>query len=153
MRRPALFAILILAASVLTAPNAAFADDGVSAQISYALKNAPGGIQTAWNQVAWPDGAVLTVEPTTSARAAATAMCAAGKFCAFAKAGGAGTHLDFTSCPSSNSVAALPQVLSITNARSSGTVTGRNGSTVVVTVSPATTKNVTKTIDRVVCAW
>lgn len=152
MRRVSLFIALLVTAATLAVPTAAFADDNASSQVAYALEMAPGGIQTAWNRVVWPDGTVLTVEPSNTARAGATATCASGKFCAFANAGGAGTHLDFSSCPSSNSVAALPQVLSITNARSSGTVTGRMGSNIVVTVNHGATKNVTKTIDKVVCA-
>lgn len=152
MHRLSLLTALLITASTLAVPTPVSADDGVNSQIAYALEIEPGGVQTAWNQVTWPDGTTLTVEPTTTTRAASTAMCAAGKFCAFDRAGGAGTHLDFTTCPSTNSVAALPQVLSITNARSSGTVTGRKGSTVIVTVNPGATKNVTKTIDKVVCA-
>lgn len=138
-----------------TIPTVAHADDGdVNPQIAYALQMAPGGVQTAWNQVTWPDGTILTVEPTvTAAHAAAVAStCASGKFCAYTDLNGAGSHLDFSTCPSTNGVSALPQVFSISNHRSSGTVTGRKGSTVIVTVAPGATKNVTKTIDKVVCA-
>lgn len=155
MHRLTLLAALLAVTSTLMIPTTAHADDSdVSSQISYALQMSPGGVQTAWNQVTWPDGTILTVEPTTSlARtAAAVSTCPSGKFCAFSDINGAGSHLDFTACPSSNSVAALPQVFSISNARSSGTVTGRKASTVIVTVNPGATKNVTKTIDKVVCA-
>lgn len=153
MHRISLLVALLLTAGTLALPTAVSADDGVRSQIAYALQAAPGGTQTARNQVTWPDGTVLTVETAASpTRAAAASSCPSGKFCAFTDLNGAGTHLDFSACPSTNSVAALIRVWSITNARSSGTVTGRNGSTVVVTVNPGATKNVTKTIDKVVCA-
>lgn len=154
MHRPSLLAALLITASALTIPTAAQADGGdVSSQIAYALKATPGGVQTAWNQVTWPDGTILTAEPTTPiARAAAAAStCPSGKFCAFTDLNGAGSHLDFSACPSSNSVSALPQVFSISNARNSGIVTGRKGSTTIVTVNPGATKNVTKSIDKVAC--
>lgn len=153
MHRISLLIALIVTASILSIPTAAFADDGVDTQITYALQMAPGGVQTAWNEVAWADGTILTVAPASAtAYAAAAAACPSGRFCAFSDPNGTGSRLQFTTCPSSNSVAALPQVLSITSARSSGTVTGRKGSTVIVTVNPGTTKNVTKAIDRVACA-
>jgi len=155
MHRLTLLVVLLTTTSTFMIPTTAQADDSdVSEQVSYALQVAPGGVQTAWNQVTWPDGTILTVEPTTRlARAAAVAStCPSGKFCAFSDINGGGSHLDFTACPSSNSVAALPQVFSISNARSSVTVTGRKGSTVIVTVNAGATKNVTKTIDKVVCA-
>jgi len=155
MHRITLFVALVVAASTVAIPTSAYADDGdVSSQIAYALQMAPGGEQTDWNQVTWPDGTIFTAEPTTPlARAAAAAStCPAGKFCAFTDLNGAGSHLDFGACPSSNRVSALPQVFSIRNSRSSGTVTGRKGSTLIVTVAPGSIKNVTKTIDRVTCA-
>lgn len=141
-------AALIL--SLTPAATATAADTGVGDEIAYALEHAPGGAQTAWNQITWPDGTTLTVEDPSSRAAAAS--CTAGKFCAYSGLNASGSHLDFTTCPSTNSVSALPQVRSISNARSSGTVTGRNGTTVIVTVPTSTTKNVTKTIDKVVCA-
>jgi hypothetical protein len=153
MHRLPLFAALLFTASTLAVPTAASAADGVTSQIAYALQMAPGGVQTSWNQVTWSDGAVLTVEPTNIlARASATSTCPSGKFCAFTDLNGAGTHLDFSACPSSNGVGALTRVWSIANARSSGTVTGRSGSSIVVTVSPGAVKNVTKVVDKVVCA-
>ncbi len=154
MRRiPFLVAIVTAATLLITPATRALADnDQVTAQVNYALARVPGGTQTSPNQVIWPDGTILTVDTGNSVARAAAASCASGKFCAYADLNGAGSHLDFATCPSANSVAALPQVRSIANARSSGTVTGRNGSTVIVTVNPGTTKNVTKTIDRVVCA-
>lgn len=155
MRRITLLAALLVTASALTIPTTAHADDGdVNLQIAYALQMAPGGVQTAWNQVTWPDGTILTVQSTSSyARSlAAASTCPSGKFCAYTDLNGAGSHLDFSTCPSTNAVSALPRVFSISNNRSSGTVTGRKGSTVIVTVTPGATKNVTKTIDKVVCA-
>lgn len=134
----------------LGAPPASAAGNDVDDEIAYALEHARGGMQTAWNQITWPDGTTLTIEEPIGRAAAAS--CTTGKFCAYSGLNASGSHLDFTTCPSTNSVSALPQVRSISNARNSATVTGRNGGTLVVTVPTGATKNVTKTIDKVVCA-
>lgn len=153
MRRIALVVAIVTATWLLTPATQAHADDDqVAAQISSALAAAPGGTQTAWNQVTWPDGAILTAETASASARASASSCTTGKFCAYTDLNGSGSHLDFATCLSSNSVAALPQVRSISNARASGTVTGRNGNTVVVTLRSGLTKNVTKTITKVVCA-
>ena len=149
---------LVLAATVVfglaTLPaTAAFAAESVDDQISYALAAVPGGTQTAWNQVTWPDGTTFIAEDTDgSPTPAAATNCSSGKFCAHSEIHGAGSRLEFSTCPSTNGVSALPRVRSVSNARTSGTVTGLNGTTIIVTVAPATTKNVTKTINKVNCA-
>lgn len=135
--------------------QSAVALDPVQEQVSYALATVPNGVQTAWNQVVWPDGTLLVVpdgDPFLPTPAAAAATCPSGKFCAHSQPTGAGARLEFSACPSTNSLAALTSVRSISNARSSGTVTGRKGSTIVVTATAGSTKNVTKTIDQLVCA-
>lgn len=139
---------------VLVPALQAHALSSTDAQIAHAMAAVPGGVQSSPNEVVWPDGSRLVVvgnDPWGPTPAAATA-CPTGKFCAYANTNGTGTRLEFTACPSSNSLAALEATLSIANARSSGTVTGRNGSTIVVTAAAGTTKNVTKTIDKLVCA-
>lgn len=131
----------------------AVAQDPVQNQISHALAAVPGGVQTARNQVLWPNGTLLVVpDNDTALTTAASATCPSGRFCAHSQAAGAGARLEFSTCPSTNSVAALTAVRSISNARTSKTVTGRSGSTIVVTVAAGVTKNVTKTIDKLVCA-
>lgn len=83
----------------------AVAQDPVQNQISHALAAVPGGVQTARNQVLWPDGTLLVVpDNDTALTTAASATCPSGRFCAHSQAAGAGARLEFSTCPSTNSV-------------------------------------------------
>ena len=100
---------------------------------------AHGGTQTAWNEVSWNDGeTVLTIAATDGPGVFSVGPCAAGKYCVYSGAGYTGSILTFSSCTTGNSVAALPQVRSIANSRTAGTVRAYNGSTLVTTVAPNT---------------
>lgn len=135
-------------------PISAQALSAVDPQITYAMTAVPDGVQSGPNEVVWPDGSRLVVVSDDDAQPtpAAAGTCPTDKFCAYNKTNGTGTRLEFTACPSTNSLAALDVTRSIANSRSTGTVTGRNGTTIVVTAAPGTTKNVTKVIDKLVCA-
>lgn len=153
----ALALLLSAAATLATATPTLAAPATVSMpmqqRVNAALAEVPGGVQTAWNEVSWDDGAVvLTLAPEGVATAAAVGSCASGTFCAYAKVGYTGTKLTFSTCTSGLSVAALPQVRSIANARSSGTVSAYNGSTLVTTVAAGTGKNTAGTITSLSCS-
>lgn len=59
----------------------AVAQDPVQNQISHALAAVPGGVQTARNQVLWPDGTLLVVpDNDTALTTAASATCPSGSW-------------------------------------------------------------------------
>lgn len=144
-------AALATATPTLAAP--ATAPTSMQQRVNTALIETPGGIQTAWNEISWDNGdVVLTIAPEGLITASTVGTCESGKFCAYAKASYSGTKLTFSTCTSGLSVTALPQVRSIANARSSGTVTAYNGSTLVTTVAAGTGKNTTGTITSLSCS-
>jgi hypothetical protein len=158
--------VLALPTQVGPAPSAGL-ESATSSEVSYALEAMPGGVLTAPNEVTWPDGTVLVVVPdgravdvagsrvSESGRVAAPSVasntCPSGKFCAHSAFDGTGTRLEFQTCPSTNSLAAMRVVKSVSNARTRGTVTAQDGSTVIATATAGTMKNITKAVDRLVC--
>jgi hypothetical protein len=113
-----------------------------------------GGTQSSWNQVSWDGGAiVLTVVDPTGPQTFSIGPCAAGKYCAYSGTSYTGSVLTFSTCTTGNSVAALGQVRSIANSRTSGTVRAYNGSTLVATVSANTGKTpISGTVSTVSCS-
>ena len=120
--------------------------------IDSVLANYPGGIQTGWNEVSWDDGdVVLTVALGDVHARAAVGTCANGKHCVYSSPGLLGSKLTFSTC-SNQSVSALGgPVKSVANARSSGTVTAKNGSTPVLSIAPGAYKNTSATVTQVSC--
>ena len=121
-------------------------------QISQVLRDFPGGVRTAANEVTWNGGdVVLTIATSTSASQRAVGTCADGKFCAYGSSGLSGSKLTFSSCTASNSTAPIGRVRSFANARGSGTVYAYNGSTSVDSVGAGSWKNTSATITRLGC--
>lgn len=115
------------AAIVLTLSLAgpAAASEAVHPDVAFALAAEPGGVATGYGSAEWPDlGMTLTVPV---GRAVGT--CATGSICAYSSGALGGTKLSWSTC-GSKSTAALSQVGSIANARSSGTLHARVGTTV-----------------------
>ncbi|MDR2703950.1 MAG: peptidase inhibitor family I36 protein [Cellulomonadaceae bacterium] len=124
-------------------------------RINEILSTHAGGIQVAWNEIAWNDGAiVLTLSPDNIGVAPlAVGNCPSGSFCAYDGANYSGNRLAFTTCPSTNDVSPLGKaVRSIANSRTSGSIQARNGSTVVHTISANSGLNTTSTISHLVCS-
>ena len=125
------------------------------------LEEHPGGTQTGWNEVSWDDGeVVLNIAPEEAgilgvSGNAITALstsrnCASGRYCAFSRPGYSGSKLTVSSC-TNRSTSQLPQVRSIANSRSSGTVRAYNGNRQITSVAPRSGKNVSGTITRLTC--
>lgn len=134
------------------APASAITDP-TQTRIDYVLANYPGGVQTEWNEVSWGGGdVVLTVAGSGVQSRAAVGTCASGKHCVYSSPGLLGSKLTFSTC-SNQSVSALGgPVKSVANARSSGTVTAKNGSTAVLSVAPGAYKNTSATVTQVSCS-
>lgn len=149
-----LFAVLIVGVFILPVPAVATASpDDVQVRIDQILERYPGGVQISENAVVWDDGDVLL---TLNSDLAATTRgsvgkCANGKFCVFSNAGGSGSSLSFSTCGVKDVSPLGAPVRSIANARSSGSVTAKNGSSTVLTVAAGKRVNTTKTVTTVQC--
>ncbi len=140
----------LVVASPTTALKTAQSDPSTQQRIVAIMEETPGGIQTGPNEVSWDGGRViLTFSSEMMPRATS---CAAGKYCLFSKANFLGDKLSFTGCSATKVNVALPSVRSASNARTTGTVRGYNGSTQTLTVSPGVSINTTATIKQVSCS-
>lgn len=122
---------LVATVALTLAPAAANASDAVQPDathpdIAYALDAVAGGVLINANSARWPALGMRIDALPASGRAVGS--CATGTICAYAGTGLGGTRLSWTTC-GSKSTAALTQVGSIANARSSGTMTALAGST------------------------
>lgn len=121
--------LALVAALALLAPAAASADDGadIHPDVEYALALEPGGVATSYGSAVWPALGMRLDVPSDAVRAVGT--CATGSVCAYSSSGLGGTKLSWTTC-GSKSTAAISTVGSIANARTSGTLSARQGTTV-----------------------
>lgn len=136
-------ALGLSAALVLLAPTMATASTDspdVHPDVAYALQVEPGGVVLDYYSAYWPDALMRIDVPNPAARAVGS--CATGSMCAFAGQGLGGTKISWATC-GSKSVAGLGgQVGSVANARSSGTVQAKQGTTVRASASVNTYANV-----------
>jgi hypothetical protein len=150
-KRFALLIVPLLAAAAALLPAAAASAqsaDEVHPSIRYALAAEPGGVVVDDSTAYWPAiGMTLTV-PREAARS--VGPCATGRICAFQSSNLGGAYLSWASC-GTYSTAALPSVGSIANARSSGTLQARNGTTVVASAGANSWTNVFSTVTNVRC--
>ena len=135
----------VTVALVLAAPLASSAEEqDVHPDVAYALAAEPGGVVLSYSSAEWPDlGMRLDAAPSASGFIGVQSVgtCATGSICAYASTGISGTKLSWTTC-GTKSTAALAQVGSIANARSSGTLQARQGTTVRASASANSFANV-----------
>lgn len=133
-------AIIVAGLALSLAPAAASASDQFHPDVEYALDTVPGGIALSDTEVLWPALGMRLEAEIGSARAVGS--CATGTYCAFSGSNLGGTRLSFTVC-TNVSTAALQNVGSIANGRSSGLVRARNSAAVVLgTATPNGSANV-----------
>ena len=148
----------VAVALVLAAPLASSAEEqAIHPDVAYALAAEPGGVVLGCGSAEWPDlGMRIDAAPPASGIIGVQSVgtCATGSICAYASTGISGTKLSWTTC-GSKSTAALAQVGSIANARSSGTLQARQGTTVRASASANASANVAvayqASITNVVC--
>lgn len=120
--------------------------------VEYALEQVPGGIVVGEREAYWPELDMTLEVQAVAARAVGT--CATGSVCAYSAANRGGTKLQWGSC-GTHSTAAIATVGSIANARSSGTLNARQGTTVRASASSGSSTNVpaayTSSITNVQC--
>lgn len=145
-------ALIVVALGVPAAPATATAVEDVDPQVAYALQVEPGGIAVDYWHAVWPDlDMTLTVQQEQLFVAAAVGSCASGRVCAFNGYGATGSFLSWSTCGSHPTSALSGSVRSIANARSSGTLQARNGTTVVATAGPGSSTNVYSTVTNIYC--
>lgn len=154
MKKLRLTVAAAVAAVILTAVpalSASATDTAVDPQISAALEAVPGGEVVDYYTAYWPEEEMTLTVPGTSAHDAsarsAIGTCPNGSVCVFSASGLGGSRLSWTSCTVHSTAALGVPVRSIADARSTGYLQARNGTTVVATayaqswndVSPAST--------------
>lgn len=164
MKRTALTIFALGAALAFGAAPAATADTGeaeVAPAVAEALAAVPGGVVIDYWTAEWPSqdmrlelrpaGANGDAAAARSVGTAAVGQCATGRICAFSGYGATGASLSWGSCGTYSTSALGAPVRSIANARSSGTLYARNGTTVVASAAAGTMKNVYATVTNVRC--
>lgn len=156
----ALAGAAILIAGAFGAPAAAAAETTVEPdpQIAAMLESVPGGVALDAYHAVWPelDMEMTVAEPRAdsySARSSAIASvgaCATGKVCAFSLSGTNGAKLSWGTCNTSFPVGTFT-VRSIADARSSGYMQAKYGTTVRATAYAGNWTNVYGTVSRISC--
>jgi len=140
-------AALILAVTPAIAASAS--DAAIDPQIAYALDAVPGGELVDGHTAYWPDQGMTLTVPDATARSASAASaigsCPHGSVCAFSAYNLSGTRLAWTSCAVHSTTALGSPVRSIADARSTGYLQARNGTTVLATAIAQSWDNVTST--------
>jgi hypothetical protein len=154
-------ALLVLTACfpllIAASPAAATPSSPLQAEVERLLDLTPGGTQLDDHTISWEDGQVIvTVAVPTEIVARAIASCPTGYYCAWTAPGFSGSSIWLASCTvggSAHSLAPLGGVArSFANARTSGTVTVKNGSSVVDTLTPSSGRSsVTYASTAMVC--
>ena len=125
--------------------------DSVDPRILDALDAVPGGEVVDDYTAYWP-ALEMTLTVPAPGDGDAVGSCANGSICAYSGSGLTGSKLSWSSC-GTFSTAAIPGgvVRSIADARSTGSLQARNGTTVVATASAQSWNNVVGTTDNVRC--
>lgn len=136
-------------AMTLIAP-AAYAQSAPSAdpEIAAVMAEVPGGTVIDADHAVWP---ALGMEMTAADAVSpfTVGSCATGRVCAFSGSNGSGSKLSWSTC-STFTISAFT-VHSIADARSTGYLQARNGSTVVATAHAGTSANAYGTVTNVRC--
>lgn len=144
-------AVALAVIAVLGGSSPASADSReVAPEIAYALEVEPGGVVIDYWNAAWPELDMTLTVPAALSRAA-VGNCASGRVCAFNGYGASGAYLSWGSCGSHSTSALSGSVRSIGNARSSGTLYARNGTTVVASAGASSSANVYGTTTNIYC--
>ena len=142
--------LLVLAGISLASPAQANSQDVVpEAELVKAMERVPGGDVIDSHTAYWPDLQMTMTVPDERLRDA-IGTCPHGSVCAFSGPTLSGTRLAWTTC-GTHSTAALGAVGSIANAKTSGTLQARYGTTVMATASAQSWNNVTGTVNNVHC--
>lgn len=154
IRRIAAIALgILLMASGMSFPVAARADGSATApvfEIMRALERVPGGVVMNERTAYWPEFSMTMTVPDERLRDS-IGSCPHGSICAFSGVNLGGSRLAWTTC-ATHSTTALGAVASIANARTSGKLQARYGTTVRATAAAQSWASVTGSVDNVRCS-
>ncbi|MGB3373774.1 MAG: hypothetical protein WBA87_01365 [Microbacterium sp.] len=145
-----LAAVAAVMAILASAPAASAAEATVPhADIAAMMDAVPGGVLIDADHAVWPS---TGLEMTSSAAVTpfSVGSCATGSVCAFSSANLGGSKLSWSTC-STFTISSSFTVRSIADARSSGYLQARNGTTVLATANAGASANVYGTVTNVRC--
>lgn len=153
-------ALCLIGLGMLTAPSASAADSELQADptVLEMLEAVPGGVLLSETHAIWPETGMELVVPSSttglsaarSVAAQSVGLCPAGRVCAFDQTATAGARLSWSTCGTAFPVGSFT-VRSIADARSSGYVQAKYGSTVRATAYAGDWTNVYGTVSRINC--
>lgn len=155
MRRKSIVAATLLSALVLLSAAPAQAalqgDDGVAPEIIAMLEEVPGGVIIDSTHAVWPAlGMELSISSVSARSARSVGSCATDRFCAYSAGSLGGNKLTFSVC-SVNTIPSTFIAKSVANARGSGSVQARNGTTTVTTVNAGSWANLAGAVNNLRC--
>ncbi|WP_314423628.1 hypothetical protein [uncultured Microbacterium sp.] len=156
--RAARIAVGIVIGVLLTGgPGAAahahgFGQEEVAPLIIDVMEEVPGGIILDRNHAVWPELAMTLTVPGRgeTAMRAAVGSCGTGQVCAFTGGSVTGAKLSWSAC-ATHAIPSSFVTRSIADARSTGSLQARNGSTVLATAPANGWANVSGTANNVRC--
>ena len=156
MKRSAVLAAVVVGVMIALGAGPAGAavqdEPELDPQVVAMLEEVPGGVVIDATHAVWPElDMELRVVPASGFAARSVGACATGKICAFNATSLGGSVLSFGTC-TTHAVPSSFGTKSVANARSSGYVQARNGSTVLKTVYAGGWSNVTGTVTNLRCS-
>ncbi|WP_282845941.1 hypothetical protein [Microbacterium oxydans] len=155
MRRRSIVAATMLSVMLLLSAAPAHAalegDDAVAPEIIAMLEEVPGGVIIDSTHAAWPAlGMELSIRSVSARTARSVGSCATDRFCAYSAGSLGGNKLTFSVC-SVNTIPSTFIAKSVANARGSGSVQARNGTTTVTTVNAGSWANLAGAVNNLRC--
>lgn len=155
MRRTSIVAAALLSAILLFSAAPAQAalegDDAVAPEIIAMLEEVPGGVIIDSTHAAWPAlGMELSIRSVSARTARSVGSCATDRFCAYSAGSLGGNKLTFSVC-SVNTIPSTFIAKSVANARGTGSVQARNGTTTVTTVNAGSWANLAGAVNNLRC--
>jgi len=148
--RAMLVTLVAVVAMLVSAPAASAEEEAVPrADIAAMMDAVPGGILIDADHAVWPS---TGLEMTSSAAVTpySVGSCATGSVCAFSSANLGGSKLSWSTC-NTFTISSSFTVRSIADARSTGYLQARNGTTILATANAGASANVFGTVTNVRC--
>jgi hypothetical protein len=144
-------ALLGLVFALSAAPAHADTRDKVDPLVAAMLEEVPGGVLIDSTHAVWPElDMELSVPGASGMAARSVGSCATARICAYNAASLSGGSLSFGTCVT-HTIPASFSAKSVANARTSGSVQVRNGSTVLTTIGSNSWSNVSGTVTNLRC--
>lgn len=145
-----LVAVAAVLVTLVSASAASAAETTVPhADIAAMMDAVPGGLLIDADHAVWP-GTGLEMTSSAAVTLYSVGSCATGSVCAFSSANLGGSKLSWSTC-STFTISSSFTVRSIADARSTGYLQARNGTTVLATANAGASANVFGTVTNMRC--